>query len=357
MRLHVVSLPHTQTTNEFAACAYTAKVRGFCRMMMSLGHEVYLYAGEKNDAPCTELIPCLSEAERTAAVGSSHYTSASFDWNLPHWRKFNRAAADHIRARAQKRDFLCVIAGIAHKPIADAIPEMTCCEFGVGYGGTFTKFRCFESYAWMHTSYGARHPNDPHAVDGAWFDAVIPGYLDPDEFPYRGNHRRENDYYLYVGRMIERKGIHIAAEMCQIAGKRLVMAGPGMPPPGVEYVGVVDPIERGQLMSGARALIMPTIYIEPFGNVAIEAMACGTPVICTDWGAMTETVLEGVTGFRCRTMAEFIAALDKVKDLDPRVIRRHIVRNYSLPVIATKYQQYFERLDTLWEKGWYELAA
>ena len=60
MRFHVVGLPHTQTTKEYVNCAFTEKVRRFCLMMKDLGHEVYLYAGEENEAPCDELITCIS---------------------------------------------------------------------------------------------------------------------------------------------------------------------------------------------------------------------------------------------------------------------------------------------------------
>ncbi len=58
MRFHVVALPHTKVTKEFFSCAYTEKVYGFCNMMTSLGHEVYLYAsGDRTDANVTDFIP------------------------------------------------------------------------------------------------------------------------------------------------------------------------------------------------------------------------------------------------------------------------------------------------------------
>jgi glycosyltransferase involved in cell wall biosynthesis len=321
-------------------------------MMTDRGHEVFLYAGEKNEAPCTEHIPCTTEDRRAAHVGDKHFTSASFDYTLPFWRDFNDSAIEGIKKnRLSKQDFICVIGGYAHKQIADAFPDMITVEFGVGYPGTFSKYRVFESYAWMHMIYGAAHPNAAGQADGNWWDVVIPGYLDPDKFPFS---EKKEDYYLFIGRLVDRKGYRIAADVCFDLGKKLVVAGQGDPPVGCEYVGVVGPEERGLLMSRAKAVFVPTIYIEPFGNVNVEAQACGTPVITTDWGAFTETVIDGVTGFRCRTFGEFKRAAQDVERLDPRAIRERAVNLYSLDVIGKKYEAYFERLLHLWDKGWYE---
>lgn len=351
MRFHICALPHTQTTTEYVACAYTAKVINFCRMMMDRGHEVYLYSGEQNEAPCTEHIICVLEADRLAHVGDGHFTSASFDYNLPFWLKANATMAGEIAKRAEPHDFICVIGGYAQKQIADALPHMITVEFGVGYGGTFSKYRVFESYAWMHTCYGAATMGKPHDADGSWWDAVIPGYLDPAMFPFSAE---KDDYYLFIGRLVDRKGYRIAADVCFDLDARLVVAGQGTPPIGAEYVGVIGPEERGRLMSRAKAVFVPTIYVEPFGNVNVEAQACGTPVITTDWGAFTETVIDGVTGFRCRTFGEFKRAAQEVDRLNPNVIRSHAVANYSLSVIGKKYEDYFQRLLHLWDKGWYE---
>jgi glycosyltransferase involved in cell wall biosynthesis len=352
MRFHLVSLPHTQVTEAFSACAFTEKVRKFAVMMTGLGHEVFLYSGEQNEAPCTEHIVCISEAERLRAVGDGHYSQASFDPSLRHWLVFNGAATSEIAKRIAPKDFICVIGGTANRLIADAFPQVHTVEFGIGYGGTFAKYRVWESYAWMHTCYGAAAGN-PNAADGQWFDAVIPSYFEPEKFPFRAD---KDDYYLFVGRLTDRKGYKIAADVCKRLGKRLILAGHGTPPDYGEYVGVVGPEERGRLMAGAIACFVPTIYVEPFGSVAPEAMLCGTPVISTDWGAMTETVVNGVTGFRCRTLAEFMRAAEDVKSLDPAAIRKHAIERYSLDAIAPQYDAYFRRLLTLWGDGWYAAA-
>lgn len=348
MRFHVVALPHTNTTKEFLACAYTAKVINFCRMMKDRGHTVILYGGESNEAPCDEHVVVAYEDERKVHVGDVHFTSAPFSGKL--WFNANHRAIAEISRRAQPQDFICLIAGYAQKDIADAIPSVMSVEFGVGYGGTFSKYKVFESYAWMHMHYGAAAHGNLHAATGNWWDVVIPGYLDPAMFPFS---EEQDDYFLFMGRLIDLKGYHIAAEVCEKLGKRLIIAGQGTPPGYGEYVGVVGPEERGRLMSRAQAVFVPTMYVEPFANVHVEAMACGTPVITTDWGVFTETVEQGVTGFRCRTFSEFADAVQNVSHLNRKYIRDRALNSYSLDVVGAEYENYFRRLLKLWGGGWY----
>lgn len=155
MRFHIVGMPHTCFTDAYSACAFSEKGRKLAIMLKARGHTVFLYGGETNEAPCDEHIACISEADRAAHVGDKHYIFASFDYSLPVWRNFNARAAAEIAKRAEPHDFICSFAGLAHKQIADTLPHMLFVEAGIGYGGTFSPFRVWESNAWRHLCYGA----------------------------------------------------------------------------------------------------------------------------------------------------------------------------------------------------------
>lgn len=349
MRFHLVGLPHSQVTSEFSACAYTDKLRKFTRMMTDRGHDVLLYAGDRTEAPCTELITCFSEADRVAHVGDGHYTSAPWDSAMPGWQRLNETAIREIGKRLQPEDFILLSGSVPHQPIADAFPDAISVEYGIGYNRTFAKYRVFESYAWMHMIYGAESNGDPSSANGRWFDAVIPSPVDMTQFPGRDD---GEGYYLFIGRLVERKGYRIAVDVCRELGEKLVVAGPGTAPEGVRHVGVVGPQVRAHLMAGAKAVFVPTIYVEPFGNAHVEAMACGTPVITTDWGVFTETVQQGVTGFRCRTFGEFLDAARRAPELDRKTIRDYAAARFSMEAVGPMYEEYFERLGQLRGEGW-----
>ncbi len=357
MRFHVAALPHTQTTKYYSSCAYTQKVRKFCDMMMSLGHEVFLYASEENAAACTELITVASKADQLEWFGEKTLADGFdwFSWNGAerHWLITNARVIAEIGKRKQPRDIICAIGGGGQQILGEAFPELQTVEYGVGYSGVFAKYRVFESYSWMHAVHGARSTVGKIMSDrGQFYDAVIPNYFEVEDFPFSAE---KDDYFLFIGRLIEAKGYQIAVDTCKRLGAKLIVAGAGHPPEYGEYAGVVDVERRGELMSRARGVFVPTLYLEPFGGVHAEAMLCGTPVITTDWGAFCETVQQGVQGYRCRTLREFCDAAGSVDKLDYQGIRDYSVSKFSTEVVAREYDSYFQRLHTLWGDGFYAI--
>lgn len=371
MRLHVVALPHTETTEKYLHCAYTQKVVKFADMMTARGHEVYIYgAGEENEANCVEHISLVSPNEQLRWFGAWDEQSlwGQVDWspNATPWVVMNARAVEAIRERADQRDLVLLTMGLSQKPIADALSHMISVEWAVGYEGIAIEHRIFESYAWMHYLYGRWYQDE----DGKPFDAVVPNYFDPEHFYAVDDPARptREDFLLYIGRVISRKGVEEALEVARRAERKLVVVGPGVRhhqqgeiitgefllKGDVEYAGVAGIEERKDLLARAHAVLTPTRYIEPFGGTAVEAMMSGTPSIATDWGAFTETVLEGVSGYRMRTIREGVQAVERVAHLDPQTIQDYARSRYSLDAVAPQFERVFDRLQTRWGSGFYE---
>lgn len=315
-------------------------------MMIELGHEVYLYAGTQNNARVTEFVTVVSDDERNKWFGDRDWNNEVFDkWNPSEecWVQMNINAIKEIKARSKPGDFIGIIAGRCQDMIARCFPDCRPVEWGVGYEGVLNGFRVFESFAWMHFLYGKYGIND-----GQFYDTVIPNSFESQEFDFCDS---KDDYLLYLGRPTARKGLAVVELLAK--RHRVVTAGQGDARiAGTEHVGVVRGQQKKDILAKAKAVLVPTFYIEPFGGVAVEAMLSGTPVITTNFGAFTETVLHGETGFRCSTMAEFYKAADEVGSLNKIAIYKH-ARYYLTDNIRHQYDTYFRRLQTLDGAGWY----
>ena len=110
------------------------------------------------------------------------------------------------------------------------------------------------------------------------------------------------------------------------------------------YLGPVDDAQKSQLLGGARALLFPIDWPEPFGLVMIEAMACGTPVVAWNRGSVPEIVEDGVTGFIVASEAEAVAALARIGQLDRARIRRRFEERFTAERMARDYLALYHRL-------------
>jgi FkbM family methyltransferase len=248
--------------------------------------------------------------------------------------------------------------GFGHKPITDAFPDLVICEPSIGYSSAYAPYKVYESYAVMH---GLQGPEKISNAEYKFYDVAIPSGFDLTEFEYT---EEKQDYFLMVGRLVWSKGVNIAAQVCEKLGVKLILAGTTFGPHDchvghewpkhVEYVGYADVEKRKKLMAGAKGLFCPTIYNEPFGYVAIEAMLSGTPVISTDWGAFTETVQHGVTGFRCRTFEQFVWAAKNIDTISPKACREWAEKNYNMKKVGKMYTEYFQSIVNVSNgSGWY----
>jgi glycosyltransferase involved in cell wall biosynthesis len=180
--------------------------------------------------------------------------------------------------------------------------------------------------------------------------------IDLDAYSYR---ETKDDFLVYIGRANPDKGPREAIDIARRAGLRLHMILKRGEPPEREYFhreiepnlgGDIELYEnvshetKVDLLSRARAMIFPIRWPEPFGLVMVEAMACGTPVVTTNWGAAPELVAEGITGFRRESFAGLVDAIDQVTAIEPRACRKWVEQQFSGPAMVRRYEAVYARL-------------
>ena len=360
MRFHVISLPHTVSSKEFNACAYTQKVVKFGKMMTAKGHEVIHYGHEESDLICTEHVTVLSSDDWKKAYGDHDWRKHffKFDTNDYAYQTFYKNAIEEISKRKQKNDFILPFWGAGVRPICDAHPDLICVEPGIGYaGGHWARFKIFESYAIYHAYYGL---DSVGTCKQDWYDVVIPNYFDASDFKFE---EKKDDYFLFLGRVYDGKGVNIAVQATEAIGAKLIIAGQNSlkemgydkVPDHVTEIGYADVETRKQLMSKAKGAFVASLYNEPFGGVQVECLFSGTPTITTDWGSFTENNIHGVTGYRCRTFEHFTWAAKNIDKIDPWNCRNFAMNNFSLGEVAQKYEEYFQSVLNVYNgDGWYE---
>ncbi len=167
----------------------------------------------------------------------------------------------------------------------------------------------------------------------------------------------------FVGRAAPEKGILEAIEIARRSGRRLRIAAKVAPGgaergyylsvlapaimaagPEVEFLGELSEPDRDRLFGESHATLMPGPWPEPFGLVAIESMACGTPVIARRTGALPEVVRDGTDGFLRDDVAAMAAAVDSVDGLDRAAIRVSVASRFSVERMADGYEAIYRNV-------------
>ena len=187
-------------------------------------------------------------------------------------------------------------------------------------------------------------------------DQVIHHGIDPTFFPVGAG---DGGYLACLGRMAPDKGIHTAVRVAKEAGMPLLIGAKmreqaerdyfeaevrPLLGDGVEYLGELATDEKFELLCGAKGLLNPIQWAEPFGLVMIEAMACGTPVISTRCGSVPEIVTPGKTGFICSTTQEMVEAVDQLESIDRADCRREVETTFSMSRMVDDHVALYQKL-------------
>jgi glycosyltransferase involved in cell wall biosynthesis len=166
-------------------------------------------------------------------------------------------------------------------------------------------------------------------------------------------------YLAFLGRISPEKGVDRAIRIAERCGLPIKIAAkidkvdrdyfeekirPLMNLPFVEYIGEITDEQKSTFLSGAIALLVPIDWPEPFGLVMIEAMACGTPVVAFNRGAVPEIVEDGLTGFIVEDETSAVGAIGQLSALSRERVRARFEERFTARRMATEYLTVYRKL-------------
>jgi glycosyltransferase involved in cell wall biosynthesis len=182
---------------------------------------------------------------------------------------------------------------------------------------------------------------------------VIPNGVALDAFPFSA---RGGDGLAFLGRLEPAKGADLAIAAARTLDRPLTLAGPVIDAgffaeriepalgDGVTYAGVLDHARKVELLASAACALVPSRWPEPFGLVAVEAMACGTPVAALATGALPEIVEPGLTGELADDEGGLATAADRARRLDRRAVRARSGERFGIARVAERYLDLYEEM-------------
>jgi glycosyltransferase involved in cell wall biosynthesis len=188
-----------------------------------------------------------------------------------------------------------------------------------------------------------------------WVGTVLHGLSENQLTPTAG----PQDYVAFLGRIAPEKGLDRAIRIAAASGMKLKIAAkidkadeeyfeqtikPLLSHAHVEFIGEINDQQKSAFLGGARALLFPIDWPEPFGLVMIESMACGTPVIAFDRGSVPEVIDDGLTGFIVQDEAAAATALRKLDTLSRTQVRRQFEKRWTARRMALDYVAVYDRL-------------
>ncbi|MEH6656848.1 glycosyltransferase family 4 protein [Leeuwenhoekiella marinoflava] len=202
------------------------------------------------------------------------------------------------------------------------------------------------------TTYISISNSDRHK-DLNYLDTIYHG-VDPDLFTFQSE---KQDYLLFFGRIHPEKGLDKAIDIAKMARLPLKIAGliqdeqyyqskiqSQINGDTVQYLGNLCKSDRNAVLGGAKALLHPISFEEPFGLSVLEAMMCGTPVIAFARGSMPELIIEGVSGFLVDTIEEAVIAVTKLSAINPKIVRDHASSNFSMDKMIKSYELAYSKV-------------
>jgi glycosyltransferase involved in cell wall biosynthesis len=306
------------------------------------GHEVTTFASGDSEVP-GRLIPTVDEALRPAG-----YSGDASPWfYLTIHEVLDRAGEfDIIHSHLEWATFL--LARVSPIPVVSTFHGRLDLPWAAA---TFA--RPTAGLVAISANQASTHP------DVEWAGIVHNG-LTLDDSPFD---RRRGEALCFVGRVAPEKGIVDAIEIAKATDRPLRIAAKSGPTatekdyfeavfmpaleaagPSVEFLGELEQADRDLLFAESYAALMPGSWPEPFGLVAIEALACGTPVIARRVGALPEIIRDGVDGFFGDDAEQMAYQIARVETLDRAEIRSSVIDRFSAGRMTDGYEEIYRTM-------------
>ena len=214
-------------------------------------------------------------------------------------------------------------------------------------------YRQFRTVPLVSISDAQRAPLDQLGV--RWAGTVYHG-LPVERYAFAPE---DQGYLAFLGRLAPEKQPELAIEIARRVGLPLKIAAkvdavdqeyfdqvvaPLLDDPLVEFLGEIGDDQKSAFLGGAKALLFPIDWPEPFGLVMIEAMACGTPVVARPCGSVPEVIEHGRTGFLASTLVELTEAAKRLDEIDRAECRRHVEARFSVARMIDGYEAVYRGL-------------
>ena len=318
-------------------------VAQLCEALVDLGHEVTLFSSADAETRA-RLVPVRDQAIRLDPAPLKSDLAAHL------------SMLSEVVARKDQFDILHFHTDMLHFPFFEALAHRTVTTL---HGRLDLKdlppvYRRWPKFPLVSISDAQR----THLPFANWVGTVYHGMLADASAWF--SPRPRDGYLAFLGRMSPDKGPAEAIAIAKRLGIPLKMAAkvdaadanyfreviaPLLNDPLIEFIGEIGEAEKPGFLGGARALVFPIDWPEPFGLVMIEAMACGTPVLAFGCGSSPEVVDSGVSGLLVRSLDEAVARFGEVEALDRREVRRRFDRRFSATAMARGYLDvYADRL-------------
>jgi glycosyltransferase involved in cell wall biosynthesis len=316
-------------------------VASLCDELVALGHEVTLFASGDSRTNA-KLVPIRDKAIRLDETPLKSDVAAHL------------ALLHEVRRQAANFDVLHFHLEMIHFPVFESCAGkcVTTLHGRLDLEDLAATYARWPAFSLVSISEHQRLP----LANANWL-ATVPHGLPANR--YRFHESPSEGYLAFVGRTSPEKGLETAIQIARRAGIALKIAAkvekadrsyfeevvqPLLEHPLIEFVGEIGDEEKPDFIGAARALLFPIRWPEPFGLVMIEAMACGTPVVAFNHGAVPEVIQQGVSGFIAESEDEAVAAIARVEQLDRRAVRAEFERRFTARAMASAYVEAYGRL-------------